>query len=340
MKKLSILLCALFLLGTLCLPVHAEEDYELLVNGDFEQVTLDWEKYYLGTVDYCNDAHTGSSAFRITNRQHSTDIARQDITKQLAYYGAGNYEISAWVRLDDPNAEPIDVCIAIGAKGTGKDTPVIYATSNWVRVTSEWTYICATRYVYWVGDELEAAEFYLITPQGGEEDQTGNFRDLLLDDCSMKVLSYSGEPYAPETTEAPTTEPPATEPPTTESPTTEAPSTEEPTTELPSTEEPTTQEPTSEEPTTEVPSSEEPTTQEPATEEPTTQALESTDEPEEEITTEPPEELTTDAEQQDSISAQTWVITCTMVASGIILLGCAIALTVSYVRGKRHEASN
>ena len=111
-----------------------------------------------------------------------------------------------------------------------------WATTSFVQVTaSDWTLITGQVNLQWAG-ELTKAEFYII----GREGQEGSdYRDLLIDDCSMTTISYTGEAYAPATTEAPTTEPPTTEEPTTEAPTTEEPTTEEPTTEEIPTEQPT-----------------------------------------------------------------------------------------------------
>jgi hypothetical protein len=53
-----------------------------------------------------------------------------------------------------------------------------------------------------------------------------------------------------------------------------------------------------------------------------------------------PEAESESVQEQGSgkVSAQTYVIAGTMAAVAVILLGCGIALTVSYVRGKRNEA--
>lgn len=277
MKKLVLLFCILILMGTMCLPVWAENDYEMLNNGDFEQSSSDWAKYYMATVDYCDQAHSGNGAFKITHRQHSTDIARQYITKKLEYYGPGSYEFSAWIRLANPGDQPIEkLQIAIGIYC--KDGTKHWQTSDWFEVTSEWTYISAIRPLSWEG-ELEAAEFYLVTEMDGEEDSTKNYRDLILDDCSMKPTFFTGQPYAPETTEAPTAEEPTAEP-------------------------------------------------------TDTNPSEQTDA--EGITT-VPEQTPTDP--APGISAQTWVLAGTMIGVGAILLAAAVALTVSYVRGKKNEAS-
>lgn len=281
MKKLAFVFCAIILLGALCFPAHAEEGYELLENGDFEQITATWEKYYLATVDYCQTAHSGNGALMITSRQHSTDIAKQHITKQLAYYGPGTYEFSAWIRLADPQDQPVNLQIAIGVYCKENK---YWITSDWVRVTSEWTLITAQRSISWAG-ELETAEFYIVSNMGGEEDGPQYWRDLILDDCSMKTVSYAGQPYAPETNQAPTTEEQTT-----------APDTADTQPETPENSADATDEPTETVPDTEAPSGQ--------------------------------------------VSTQTRVIAGTMIAVGVILLACAVALTVSFVRGKRHEASN
>jgi hypothetical protein len=133
----------------------------------------------------------------------------------------------------------------------------------------------------------------------GEEDTSKNFRDLLLDDCSMKPVGFTGEPYTPPTTEAPTTEPPTTAAPETDAPTTEAPETDAPTVETTAPEE---------------------ETEQPETQESTT------------------EQDNAPAQPDRKISMQTIVISCTMAAVALILLAAAIALTVSFVRGKHNEA--
>lgn len=290
MKKLPFVLCLVLLVGLLCMPVAAGEDYELLENGDFEEISAVWEKYYLAAVDYCDDAYAGNGALSITGRQHSTDIARQVITKPLMHYGSGTYALSARMRLADPAAQPVDVTIAIGVYL--KDGQKFWFTTGWTTVTAEWTEICGTVNISWSG-EIEEAEFYLITPSGGDEDTSKNFRDLYLDDCSMKAMSYTGEPYE-KPTQAPVTTEPQTNAPETNAPEQTAPAPE-------------------------------------------------TDAPQTEVVSDADIESESQAapeQQSGGISAQTWVIAGTMAAVALILLGCGIALTVSYVRGKRHEAGN
>ena len=288
MKKLALALCLVMLLGLFCMPVLAGNDYELLENGDFEEITTHWEKYYLAAVDYCDKAHTGSGALQINDRQHSTDIARQVITKPLEHYGSGQYELSAWMRLADPEAKPVDVMIAIGVYL--KDGQKFWFSTGWTRVTSEWTELYGVVNINWSG-ALEEAEFYLVTPMDGDEDTSKNFRDMLLDDCSMKVLDYDGEPYE-QPTKAPATTEPGTDAPETNAP------------------------------------------------EQTTAAPETTDPAPEGAPESAPETESEPVQEQGNgkISAQTYVIAGTMAAVAVILLACGVALTVSYVRGKRNEA--
>lgn len=227
MKKLALLLCVMLLLGALCFPTYAADGYELLENGDFEAKNyFSWFPYYLCSLDYVSDAHTGSTALKVSNRQHYTDITGQYITKQLNYYGPGTYQVSAYVRLADQDAQPVNLQIAIGYHTADKQA---WATSNFAQITADkWTLITAQVNLQWMG-ELEKAEFYIISDQNQEGT---NYRNLLIDDCSMKTVSYVGEPYEPDTTEAPTNPPTETEAPTkTEAPTTQAPATEQTTTE-------------------------------------------------------------------------------------------------------------
>ena len=286
MKKLLLLMCTLLLLGTCCIPTYAQEGYELLDNGDFESLTsFAWFPYYLSSLEYSTDAHSGTYALKVTNRQHYTDVTGQHIAKQLNFYGSGTYQISAYVKLADPEAQPIDLQIAIGYHTPDK---MNWATTSFVQVTaSDWTLITGQVNLQWAG-ELTKAEFYII----GREGQEGSdYRDLLIDDCSMTTISYAGEAYAPATTEAPTTEPPTTEEPTTEAPTTE---------EL-TTEEPTTQEPTTEEIPTEQP----------------------TDAPSEQETAAP------DDTEGGKITTKTWFIAGSMYGAGVILLIIGIVLLVT-----------
>ncbi len=286
MKKLLWLLCALLLLGACCIPTYAQEGYELLDNGDFESLTsFAWFPYYLSSLDYSADAHSGSTALLVTNRQHYTDVTGQYVTKQLNFYGSGSYQISAYVKLADPQSQPIDLQIAIGYHTNDKQN---WATTAHVQVTADrWTLITGQVYLQWSG-ELSKAEFYII----GREGQEGtNYQDLLIDDCSMTTISYSGEAYAPATTEAPTTEPATTEAPTTKAPTTEAPTTEEPATEEPTTEE--------------IPG-------ELSTEAPTEQ-----------------EDTASDDAQQGSIATKTWIIAGCMYGAGVALLILGIVLLLS-----------
>ncbi len=285
MRKLAFAICVALLLGLLCMPTGAGQDYELLENGDFEKVSGIWQPYVSSSLEYSDDAHSGSGALKITGRTHWTDFTRQYVTKKLTHYGTGTYRLTAWVKLADADAKPINMQVALGVYTTARD---YWFTTDFVQVNANgWTCITKDVSASWAG-EIKSAEFYMVTQDGTEG---GNFRSVLVDDCSLMILGYDGEPYPTPTTEAPTTEPVTDAP---ESVTTES-------------------------------------------VEQTTAAPESTA-PESEIV--PEEDTTPEAEQgSGSISAQTWVIAGTMAAVALILLCCGIALSVSYARGKRNEAS-
>lgn len=285
------LLLSLLAATVLCLPVSAADGYELLENGGFEEAPgFTWTKYVACTVDWDGNGVSGS-CIRVTGRTHYTDIVRQYITKKLSFYGHGTYLLEADIRLADPADQPVDVQIAIGAYSVGGDKK--WATSDFVTVTADgWAHIRTQVNISWSG-ELEQAEFYLITRA---DQETTEFRELLIDNCSMKTVSYTGEEYATE--------------PVTEAPT-EAP-TEKPT-----------------EPVTEP----DETPQEPVTESGETTARD-TDGTEPAGTEQKTDEVDTPS-ASDPGSKQSKVIGGMLIAVGVILLACAVALTVTYVKGGR-----
>lgn len=289
MRRVILFTLILTLLATmlLCLPVLAADGYELLENGGFEEAPgFTWTKYVACTVDWDGNGASGS-CIRVTGRTHYTDIVRQYITKKLSFYGHGTYLLEADIRLANPSDQPVDIQIAIGVYSVGGDKK--WATSDFVTVTADgWAHIRTQVSISWSG-ELEQAEFYFITRA---DQETAEFRDLLIDNCSMKTVSYTGEEYATE-------------------PVTEAP-TEKPT-----------------EPVTEPDA----TPQEPVTESAETTA-QNTDGTEPVGTEQETDEVDTPS-ASDSGSRQSKVIGGMLIAVGVILLACAVALTVTYVKGGR-----
>lgn len=283
---LFLLLLSLLTVTLLCMPVSAADGYELLENGGFEEIPgFTWTKYVACTVDWDESGASGS-CIRVTGRTHYTDIVRQYITKKLSFYGHGTYLLEADVRLADPSDQPVDVQIAIGAYSVGGDKK--WATSDFVTVTADgWAHIRTQVNISWSG-KLEQAEFYFITRA---DQETTEFRDLLIDNCSMKTVSYTGEEYATE---------PATEAPT------------------------------------EKPTEPEVTTAEPVTEpaETTAQETDLTDMTEPVNTEWETAEVDTPS-VSDPGSMQSKVIGGMMIAVGVILLACAVALTVTYIKGGR-----
>ena len=280
MRKLAFAICVALLIGMLCMPTGAGQDYELLENGDFEKVSGIWQPYVSALLEYSDDAHSGSGALKITGRTGWTDFTRQYVTKKLIHYGTGTYRLTAWVKIADADANPINMQVVLGVYTTERD---YYFFTDYTQVNANgWTCITKDVPASWAG-EIKSAEFYMVTLDGAEGN---NFRNVLVDDCSLMIVGYDGEPYPTPTTEAPTTEP------VTDAPETDAPESVEQTTAAPETE------------------------------------------------IVPEEDTTPGAEQGGgSISAQTWVIAGTMAAVALILLCCGIALSVSYARGKRNEAS-
>lgn len=292
---LAAILLVTLLATLLCLPVCAEgEGYELLENGDFsEEPGFTWLPYVASSVSFTDEGREGS-AIKVEGRTHYTDIVRQYVTTKLSYYGAGTYELTAYVRLADEGAAPVDVQAVLGIYG--KDGQKRWQTTSFAQVTADaWTMLKAQVNVSWTG-ELEQAEFYFITRDGQEN---GDYRNLLIDDCSLKTVSYVGEEYGSRVeTEAPETAAPETQAPETVAPETQAPETAAPETSAPEAE--------SHDIETEAPR---PTETDP------------------EAVTDPP------SPSPDKGSKQSMVIGGMLIAVGVILAACGVALTITYVKG-------
>ena len=283
-----LLLAALLTAAVLCLSVSAEgEGYELLENGDFNEAPgFTWLPYVSSSLSSVDEGREGR-ALKVEDRTHHTDVARQYVTAKMTYYGAGTYELTAYVRLADEGAAPVEVQAVLGIYG--KDGQKMWQTTSFAQVTADgWTKLQAQVNVSWSG-ELEQAEFYFITRDGQEN---GDFRNLLIDDCSLKTVSYVGEAYGSR---------PETESPATETPATEAPETEPPEAPAPETPAPDTQATESQSPVTDVETTETNSGDPAAT--------------------------------SDKGFTQSMVIGGMLIAVGVILAACGVALTVTYVKG-------
>lgn len=193
MKKFfALLLVATMLaMAVVCMPLSAlaeDNDQEMIRNGDFEADIEDtWKTYYQSIVSVSDQGRSGN-ALLITERSHHTDTMCHDVSAALKECGPGTYEVSAFVRLADESAEPIDLMLVVNY-GT-EEGENLWATTGFSTITgSDWTEVTGQIEITYSGT-LNKADFYLMGQEGQEG---GNFRDLLVDDCSMKPASAMEE---------------------------------------------------------------------------------------------------------------------------------------------------
>ena len=205
MRKIFVCLMMLLLLLSHMFVVATAEDasFELLENGDFENSdSWLWTKYVSASVTYVDEGVEGL-CISITGRTHHTDVVKQEVTPLMEACGPGIYTMEADVRLANAQDAPVDIMAVVGVYTVdGKQ----WYTSDYVSATADgWTHISATVQITYSA-ELSMVEFYFITREGQEQ---GDFRDLLIDNCSLRTDSYPGtEPVDPdETVESAETEP-------------------------------------------------------------------------------------------------------------------------------------
>ncbi len=214
MRKIVTLLLILILTSV---SVFATNDYEILTDADFEEANDEvWVKYVKAYIDFSEDAFEGTSALLSSERTHNTDVVKQFVQDELNYYGTGKYTAQAQVKLAEADAEPIEIQLVVNITAEGKTA---YVTSGYVSVSgNEWTQISLSKDFKWDG-EVTKSEFYFVTK---ETDDTG-YADILIDNCSLVPLEFTGEPFDEETEETPAptekpTEKPAEKPQETKAP--------------------------------------------------------------------------------------------------------------------------
>ncbi|MBO5110405.1 MAG: carbohydrate binding domain-containing protein [Clostridia bacterium] len=195
MKKFLILFltAALVASALVCFPftVSAENSgYELIKNGDIESdIEGVWKYYWPGTsvVTATEQGRTGKG-LSVTSRTDKTGTICQDVSQMLSYYGAGTYEVSAYIKIANAESVTADFMLVVNygtVEGENYWATTEFATVN----TSDWTEVKGQIDINYNGT-LNKADFYLI---GGDGQA---YYDMLIDDCSMKTVSYTGDAYS------------------------------------------------------------------------------------------------------------------------------------------------
>ncbi len=207
MKKTLIFLLTLIMVLSCFVTVNAQEKYEIIENGSFEENDeFTWLKFITspGIIEYFDEEYTdGESSMLIYDRIHFTDTVRQYVTDEINFYGKGKYQVKAKVKL----YEEIDATVSCNAVIGVEDSSGVrkWFTAPYVELKlDKWTEISFTTDITWSG-ELKLAEFYFVTD---EPDESEEFASFIIDECSLIPLDYKGDVYTePEPTPTPTPEP-------------------------------------------------------------------------------------------------------------------------------------
>ncbi len=161
----------LFLSGTAI--VTAQEN--LIINGGFEDGKTGWTSWE-GTFEITDDAHSGNSAARISNRSETWHSLVQNVKDVLV--NGSSYKIKAWVKIPDPAVNfRATLQLTIGENSTytslmRTSEPVI---GNYANYSQEFI-------VTWEGT-LADANIYFETEAVG-----GVYSDYIVDDVELYEL--------------------------------------------------------------------------------------------------------------------------------------------------------
>ncbi len=150
--------------------VHAQTN--LLPNGGFESGTTGWSVWG-ATLSVSSDAHSGSSAAMVSNRNNPWDAIVVDV-KNLLVNGQ-EYVLGAWIKLSGP-AVNLRATLGITVDGVSS-----YISFFWTAapVSGSWVYYTDSKTISWTGN-LEGANLYF------ENESVGSvYSDYLIDDVSF-----------------------------------------------------------------------------------------------------------------------------------------------------------
>ena len=154
---------------------EAKQNVNILRNPGYEEGLNSW-----GTLEAIssptNDAHSGTSAIKITNRETVAGSLEQNLASRLTQMGPGKYELSAWVK---PNKSALGT-LSIYVKGEGDWGNYCYLELSNLK-GGEWNQLKGTLDISWKGNISYA---YLRVP-----DSVITGVDLIIDDVEFKKIS-------------------------------------------------------------------------------------------------------------------------------------------------------
>jgi GH35 family endo-1,4-beta-xylanase len=144
----------------------------LITNGGFENGTIDWSVWG-ATLSTTTDAHTGSSAAKVSNRKNPWDAVVTDITTLLV--SGQPYTLSAWIKTTGPAAN-LRATIALNVGGNTTYNGYLQTASP---VVGSYAFYTGTFTLTWTGN-LISANLYFETESVG-----GLYSDYLVDDVQL-----------------------------------------------------------------------------------------------------------------------------------------------------------
>ncbi|MGG1516521.1 discoidin domain-containing protein [Paenibacillus oryzisoli] len=180
-KKIAVILFALVnILYTIngLTATAATQSPELIVNQGFENGTTSWSGQYATLTVVTSNFNSGASALKISNRSYDYSTALQNVVTGLKSYGAGNYKLTAYVKLAAPLASGTCRPMLVIKYNDGTDH---YATTSRVAINDQnYVKIEGSLNLSWSGT-LNSAQMYVQTGTGGKE----CLSDLYVDDFSL-----------------------------------------------------------------------------------------------------------------------------------------------------------
>ena len=145
---------------------------ELLSNPGFESGTTSWSAMSSTIAQETSVIRSGAKSVKITSRSNVWDGVKQNIKSVLEANGQGNYDLSAWVRMESGSDYAKATLKVVHGGGTS-----YFSTSGYAVNSTSWAQASGTVNVTWSGS-ISSADFYVQT-----QNTTTN---MYVDDCSLK----------------------------------------------------------------------------------------------------------------------------------------------------------
>ena len=163
---------ALLFASVILLAFTTNAQSNLITNGGFENGTTGWSVWG-ATLSTTTDAHTGSSAAKVSNRKNPWDAVVTDLTKIIA--NGQTYTLSAWIKIPNP-AVNSRATLSLNVDGVTTYTSYLWTNSP---VIGSYTFYTQTFTLNWTGNLINANLYF-------ENESVGEvYSDYLIDDVQL-----------------------------------------------------------------------------------------------------------------------------------------------------------